>query len=248
MDISIIIPAFNEAAKIAADVEAASRFLADERLEGEIIVVDDGSTDDTAAVADSVVVPEGMARRVIRCDGNHGKGYAVRVGVAETCGQYVLFADSGLCVPYKNALQGLELIRSGQCDIAHGSRHLPQSTSVRGRSLYRRMVTRVFRWIVPSFMHVPRHLTDTQCGFKLYRGQVARELYAQCVCDGFLFDVEVVLRAARAGYRIAEFPVEWRSDPDSRLHPLRRIPQLLSQLWTIRRVVRRLNQAGPHAS
>jgi hypothetical protein len=97
-------------------------------------------------------------------------------------------------------------------------------------------------------MHVPRHLTDTQCGFKLYRGEVARELYAQCVCDGFLFDVEVVLRAAHAGYRIAEFPVEWHSDPDSRLHPTRRIPRLLGQLWTIRRAVRRLNQAGPHPS
>jgi len=236
---SIVIPAFNEAAKIAADVEAASRFLAGARLEGEIIVVDDGSTDGTAAAAADVPVPEGMARRVIRYEANRGKGYAVRRGVAETHGRYVLFADSGLCVPFENALRGLELIRHGQCDIAHGSRHLPQSTLVRDKTLYRRMVTRVFRWIVPALMHVPRHLTDTQCGFKLYRGSVARQLYPQCVCDGFLFDVEVVLRAVRAGYRIEEFPVEWRSDPDSRLHPVRRIPRLLGQLWAIRRAVRR---------
>lgn len=245
---SIIIPAFNEAAKIAADVEAASRFLTDARLQGEIIVVDDGSTDGSAAVAESVPVPEGMARRVIRGQGNHGKGYAVRRGVADTGGRYVLFADSGLCVPFENALRGLELIRRGQCDIAHGSRHLPQSTLVRDKTLYRRMVTRVFRWVVPALMHVPRHLTDTQCGFKLYRGSVARELYAQCVCDGFLFDVEVILRAVQKGHRIEEFPVEWRSDPDSRLHPARRIPRLLGQLWTIRRAVRREGQSAPHAS
>lgn len=245
---SIVIPAFNEAAKIGADVEAASSFLTGARLEGEIIVVDDGSTDDTAAVAADTPVPEGMRRRVIRCDGNHGKGHAVRVGVADTCGRHVLFADSGPCVPYENALRGLELIRRGECDIAHGSRHLPQSTFVRGRTLYRRIVTRVFRWVVPALMGVPGHLSDTQCGFKLYRGRVARELYAKCVCDGYLFDVEVILRAVQKGYRIEEFPIEWRSDPDSRLHPVRIIPRLLGQLWTIHRALRREGGSGPHAS
>ena len=130
------------------------------------------------------------------------------------------------------------MIRENLCDIAHGSRGLPGSIITRRKSLYRRALTRLFRGVMPWLAGVPRTLSDTQRGFKMYRGEVGRELYSRCVCNGFLFDVEAVLRAVRAGWRIGEFPVEWHSDPDSRLHPARLIPRLISELHAIRRALK----------
>ncbi|GAH53825.1 unnamed protein product, partial [marine sediment metagenome] len=244
MELSIVIPALNEERKIGRDVEAAAAFLAAEGLSGEIIVVDDGSTDGTAAAAESAPVGAGIVRRVIRHERNHGKGCAVRTGMLETRGEYAMFADSGLCVPFSNALRGLALLRSGRCDLAHGSRHLPESVIVRRRGPYRRLISRLYRWAIPVLAHTPGGLSDPQCGFKMYRGDVARALYGRCVCDGFLFDVEIILRAARLGYRVEEFPIQWRSDPDSRLRPVRAIPRLLRELRMIRRALAG-GRAGP---
>jgi dolichyl-phosphate beta-glucosyltransferase len=239
MDLSLVIPAYNEEAKIARDVEAAAAFLVDARLEGEVIVVDDGSADDTAGAARQVAVPRGVRCRVIRCQPNRGKGHAVRTGMLETSGQFAMFADSGLCVPYVQALRGLELLRTGACDVAHGSRKLPETLIRKPQNVYRRLCSRAFRAFVFAFMGVPRHLTDTQCGFKMYRGDVARELYGECTTDGFMFDIEVLLRAVRKGYIIAEFPVEWTNDRDSRLHPLRVAARVLRELWAIKRALAR---------
>ena len=235
MDISIVIPAFNEAAKIGRDLEAAAAFLAENGLTGEIIVIDDGSTDETAAAAERVELPDIVSRTVIRCKSHRGKGHAVRTGIRETCADVVLFADSGLCVPFENALRGLQLIRDGECDIAHGSRKLPDSVVRQPRPQVRRLVSDAFSAIIPHVARVPNDLTDTQCGFKLYRGDVARELYADCFTDGFLFDVEIILRARKKNYVIREFPVEWTNDPDSRLNPLRHGPGMLAELIAIRR-------------
>ncbi len=237
MDLSIVIPAFNERRKIGRDVQAAAAFLSDEELAGEIIVVDDGSTDGTGAEARSRPVPPGVVCRVIRHERNHGKGCGVRTGMLESRGEYAMFADSGLCVPFGNALRGLALLRGGRCQIAHGSRRLPGSVVLRPRGLRRRALSGLFSRTIPLLAGTPVHLTDTQCGFKLYRGDVARGLYAQCRCDGFMFDVEVILRAARAGLRMEEFPVEWHSDPDTRLRAVRAIPKSLGELLAIRRML-----------
>jgi len=235
MDLSIIIPAFNEAAKIGRDVEAAAAFLTENHLAGEIIVADDGSTDGTADAAGRVELPDIVGRTVIRGKSHHGKGHAVRTGIREARGDLVLFADSGLCVPFGNALRGLQLIRGGKCDIAHGSRKLPGSVVRQPRPQVRRLVSDAFSALIPHLAGMPGDLTDTQCGFKLYRGDVARELYAGCFTDGFLFDVEIILRALKKNYVIREFPVEWTNDPDSRLNPLRHGLGMLAELITIRR-------------
>ena len=116
-----------------------------------------------------------------------------------------------------NALLGLEMLRDDACDLAHGSRRHIASDILKSQPWYRRMLSRAFKATVRMLLRVPRELTDTQCGFKMYRGDVARELYGQCITDGFMFDIEVILRAAKKGYRIAEFPVEWTCDIDSRL-------------------------------
>jgi len=238
MDFSIVIPAFREATKIRRDVEAAADFFVRHGLAGEVIVVDDGSPDDTSAAAEAADVPPAVERRVIRYTPNRGKGCAVRTGMNQTRGRHVMFADVGLCVPFENALRGLELIQSGRCEIAHGSRKLPDSVILRPQRLYRRFLSWSFRKAAGLFMGVPGGLTDTQCGFKVYRGDVARELYGACVSDGFMFDIEILLRALRQGYRVLEFPVEWRCDWDSRLRPGRNAADTLAELQAIKRNLR----------
>jgi dolichyl-phosphate beta-glucosyltransferase len=237
MDLSIVIPAFNESQKIGRDVEAASAFLEGNHLAAEIIVVDDGSSDRTSDAArnTAAAAAPAISLKVIRCDQHRGKGHAVRTGMKETTGEYVMFADTGCCVPYGNTLLGLEMLKDGTCDIAHGSRKLLDSDIQQAQPWHRRMAARLFKRLVNRIMTIPPGLTDTQCGFKIYRGDVARELYGRCISDGFMFDVEIILRAQKKGYRIREFPIEWTCDLDSRLSLTRTPWPVLAELITIRR-------------
>ncbi len=234
MQLSIIIPAYNESAKIARDVSAATEFLARAELRGEIIVVDDGSEDDTATVARKVVIPPPSSLRVMQNAAHRGKGYAVRTGVMQSRGEFVMFADSGLPVPYDHALRGLQLLQQGACEVAHASRRLRESIIKRPQPWPRRLFSALFRWAMIYFLKIPPRLTDTQCGFKLYRGNVARELFAACFTDGFMFDIEIILRALRRGYRLAEFPVEWTCDRDSRLSVTRGPQRIMRELLAIK--------------
>jgi glycosyltransferase involved in cell wall biosynthesis len=237
-DLSIVIPAYNEAHKIARDVEAASRFLIERGLSGEVIVSDDGSHDDTAGTARACTVPGPVALQVIDQERNRGKGAAVRAGVLASSGQYVMFADSGVCIPYDEAMRGLELLRSGQCEIAHASRKRADSVIVNPQPLHRRIFSRAFRLAVDVYLGLPYRLTDTQCGFKMYRGDVGRSLYGACKTEGFLFDLEIIIRAGKAGARIAEFPVTWSCDPDSRLRAGRTTVRTIQELKDIKRTMR----------
>ncbi len=214
--------------------------------------MDDCSEDQTAEAARKVYVPPEIRFEVIRYEPHHGKGYAVRTGMKATTGQYVMFADCGLCIPYGNALQGLELLQQGQCDIAHGSRRMIESDILRDQPWHRRLFSRGFKATLRALLGVPRRLTDTQCGFKVYKGNVARILYAECVTDGFMFDIEIILRAMHKGYRIGEFPVEWACDLDSRLSVTRTPWPVLAELLELKRAMaqdrRQKTEPAPDAS
>jgi len=237
MDFSIVIPALDESTKIAQDVSEAAGFLEAHKFTGEIIVVDDGSKDNTAEAARNTVVPNHVQLNVIRYEKHRGKGYAVRTGMKATCGQYVMFADSGSCVPYEDTLRGLQLLKNDVCDIAHGSRKMRGCHIEKTQSLYRRMCSRTFHWFVIHDMKIPAEFTDTQCGFKMYKGDVARHLYGEAITDGFTFDIEIIMRAQQKGYRIKEFPIDWTCDRDSRLSPTRSSWQVLTELLKIRRTL-----------
>ncbi|OHB63884.1 MAG: hypothetical protein A2168_00940 [Planctomycetes bacterium RBG_13_50_24] len=237
MDLSIVIPAFEESKKIARDIKEAVAFLEIHDFTGQIIVVDDGSKDNTAETAKNTPVPANAQLNVIRYETHRGKGYAVRTGVNNSSGEYVMFADSGSCVPYEDTLRGLELLKSDACDIAHGSRKMRGCRIEKTQSLYRRICSAIFHWFVIHDMKIPADFTDTQCGFKMYKGNVARHLYGEAITDGFTFDIEIIMRAQKEGYRIREFPIDWTCDRDSRLSPTRSSWHVLSELLRIRRTL-----------
>ncbi len=235
MDLSIVIPAYNESTKIARDIKEAASFLASNHLTGEIIIIDDGSKDNTSEISKNTEVPPEIRLLVSRYDNHRGKGYAVRKGIEQTRGEYVMFADSGCCVSYKDTLIGLELIKKGVCEIAHGSRKMSGCHIEKSQSIYRRICSKLFHWFVLYDMKIPAEFTDTQCGFKIYKGDVARYLYSQCKTDGFVFDIEIIKLAQKNDYRIKEFPIDWTCDPDTRLSPSRSSWRILKDLLKIRK-------------
>ena len=238
MDISIVIPAFNEEKNIGFDVQVAAVFIDEEALLGEVIVVDDGSTDNTADEAQNATLPSAVEQNIIRLDKNRGKGFAVKAGILASKGDVVLFADSGTCVPYPNALAQIKRIRGGELDIAMASRRLKETKIHRNRSLKRRLLSSFFRLVARIITGVPNRFSDTQCGFKIYRGEIARELFVKCKTTGFLFELEVLLRALKRGYRIEEFPVEWTCDLDTRLRPGSDAIGVLKEMFQVRSIIK----------
>jgi dolichyl-phosphate beta-glucosyltransferase len=237
MELSIIIPTYDEARKIGRDISAAARFLSTRMGGGEIIIADDGSRDATLKVARETPVPAGVTIQVLQAAEHKGKGHALRCGMAASQGTFVMFADSGLTTPYENVMRGLDLIRGGRCQIAHGSRKLPESVVRIPQHLDRKIASVVFRCMLRLLLPIPRDLTDTQCGFKVYQGDIARMLSRECIADGFLFDVEVLLRARRHGFTVREFPIEWSCDRDSRLTFRHNSFSILHEILAVRRAL-----------
>ena len=137
------------------------------------------------------------------------------------------------------------MLESDVCDIAHGSRRHIQSDILQDQPWHRRLLSRTFKATVRLMLRIPPELTDTQCGFKVYKGDVARALYSQCITDGFMFDIEIILRAIGKSYRIGEFPAEWACDRDSRLSVTRTPWPVLYELRTLRRAMAKHDKTSP---
>ena len=230
MDLSIIIPVWNEAGKIENDLEKLVRFFKTSELQAEIIVTDDGSTDDTTKAVKDLAMNQQTDIKLVSNSPHRGKGCAVRSGILKSSGKYVMFMDSGGTVPLNYIHKGLKHLLNDDCDVAIGSRHHPESVIRKNLVWYRQLTSRLFRFAVRRYLHTPHHISDTQCGFKLYKGDIGREIFKSCSTDGFLFDLECILIAQSKGYRQQEFPIEWTCDRDSRLSILKSLYAVLKEL------------------
>jgi len=213
--LSVVIPAYNEETKIGRDLESLFDYLDRQPYGAEALVVDDGSTDRTAQIARGFAGP-GRKIFVLSLGGNRGKGRAVKTGILAARGRYILVVDAGGCVPYNNLERGLGLLEGGGCDAALGSRAVAGSVIRVKQPFLRRVGARVFYGILLVGMGI-RGIADTQCGFKLFERGAALAVFGLNRIDGFMFDVETILNARKLGLKLAEFPVEWTNDPDSRL-------------------------------
>jgi dolichyl-phosphate beta-glucosyltransferase len=230
--LSLIIPAYDEAERLPRFLQDARRYLVDRYPSGhEVIVVDDGSADDTADVVEVLSKQWPQLSCIVHAR-NQGKGAAVRTGMLAADGEVLLFADADGATPIAEERHLRSAIDAG-AHVAVGSRTLSAEGVVRRRSLRRaatgRMFARFARWIVP----VP--VRDTQCGFKMFRRDVARRLFLMSQEQGYLFDLEVLALANRLGYWIAEVPISWTEIPGSKLHLRRVWKSVWSGLWRLRR-------------
>jgi dolichyl-phosphate beta-glucosyltransferase len=234
MKLSIIIPAYNEEKKIEKDILLADKFITEQNLSGEIIVVDDGSSDATFEKAIGTREQIQTSLTVLKNKNNCGKGYTVKRGILEAKGEYSAYCDAGATVPLSNLLTGLQMLADNECDIAHGSRMLPGSLIKISQENDRKLTSSVIRFLATKFLGAPKHLTDTQCGFKIYKSEAAKKLFSKLRTNGFMFEVENILRAEKNKYKIKEFPVEWSCDRDSRITLLRTPWKVLLDLARIK--------------
>lgn len=235
--LSVVIPAYNAAARIAATLAAVGAHLDALPFASEIVVVDDGSVDGTFKAARAALAGR-PAARVLRHDRNAGKGAAVRDGVLAASGEIVLFLDDDLSTSIGELDGALAAFEAG-ADIVIGSRAHPGSEiRVRQRRL-REWMGKAFNLLVRLFVLPGERCRDTQCGFKAFRRAAARNIFPRLRTAGFGFDVEVLALARAAGYRVVEIPVVWCDARPSRVRIVGGSWGMLKDLWRIRRARRR---------
>jgi dolichyl-phosphate beta-glucosyltransferase len=242
VDISIVLPAYNEETRLEPTVRETIDYFRSVRRPAEVLVVDDGSRDGTAALV-TRLMQEIDELRLIRLPANRGKGYAVRAGVVNSRGRLVLFADADGSTPIGEVVRLETALREG-ADVAIGSRVVNTGGVQVTTRLYRRVIGRVFHLLVGLL--TVRGFRDTQCGFKLFRAGAAHDLFSRMRMDGFSFDVELLLMAQRQGYRVAEVPVNWTHRPGSRVNLALDSLRMARDLFVIRSVALRGGYDEPH--
>ncbi len=227
---SIVIPAFNESARIPATLHAVADCVRKRGWAAEIIVVDDGSSDRTADAvrAFAAGAPE---VRLIQNGSNRGKGYSVRSGILQALGEVVMFTDADLSAPIEEAEGLFAAIRQG-ADIAIGSRWLERTRQTIRQPLYRQFFGRCFNAVTRAVMGLP--FADTQCGFKAFTRAAAQTIFHLQTIERWGFDPEILFIARKRGYRIAEVPVSWAHDERSRISYLRDGVRMLEDIAIVR--------------
>ena len=221
--LSVIIPCYNEAGRISQTLDAVFQAMPRITRSWEVIAVDDGSTDRTWEILDGYKRVYGHYIP-LRCD-HKGKGHAVRVGMLTAEGQYRLFMDADLSTPLAEIPNALG--HMGRADICIGSREVDPARVKATQK--RRMMGRVFHWFAAD---LTPGLLDTQCGFKMFRWDVARRLFRLSQLDGFAFDVEILYLAHLAGYKVHEMPVTW-THAESQWSKTRATVEMIRDVWRL---------------
>ena len=229
IELSIVIPAYNEERRLPRTLRTIVDYLAG-RFSYEVIVVDDGSTDRTYDVSREFF-DMNQCGRVLKNDGNCGKGCSVRRGMLEASGRLRLFSDADMSTPIDQLEKLHAEIRNGY-DIAIGSRSLPDSDIKLHQPLYRELMGKIFNRFVQKI--AVRGIIDTQCGFKLFTGKAAHDIFVRQISNGFSFDVEVLFIASKLGYRVKEVPITWVNSPESKVNPVTASARMLLDLFFVR--------------
>jgi dolichyl-phosphate beta-glucosyltransferase len=236
VDLSVVVPAYNEALRITPTLERLHAFLSKQPLRYEIVVVDDGSRDTTCDVVTGL-----MSRvanlRLVRQTPNRGKGAAVRAGMLAARGQIRVMTDADGSMPAEMLPRLLAPITSCRAAISIGSRYAAGAHTDQKQPWYRVMWSRLCNKVIQRSL-VPG-VRDTQCGFKAFTAEAARELFALARIDGWAFDLEILALAKRRGYAIEEVGVEWADDGRSRVNPLKDMWKVVREALTIRKNLRR---------
>jgi len=227
---SIVIPAYNEAARITPALEAVVRCIRQHRWSAEVIVVDDGSHDETAELVRAFSAGASEVR-MLKNPGNRGKGYSVRHGMLEAHGEVLMFTDTDLSAPIEEAERLLAAI-SGGADIAIGSRWLERTRQTIRQPLYRQFFGRCFNGVTRMVMGLP--FADTQCGFKAFTRDAAQTVFQLQTIERWGFDPEILFIALKRGYRITEVPVSWAHDERTRISYLRDGIRMLEDIAIVR--------------
>ncbi len=227
---SIVIPAYNESARIGGALSSVSACIRDRHWRAELLVVDDGSTDNTGAIVEAWAKDHPEVH-LLRNESNRGKGYSVRNGMLHASGEIVMFTDADMSSPIEEAQLLFDAIAEG-ADIAIGSRWLLGKRIVHAQPLYRRIFGRCFNALTRLVMRLP--FADTQCGFKAFRRQAAQMVFGLQRIERWGFDPEILFIAITRGLRVTEVPVTWGHDERSRISYLRDGMQMLLELFFIR--------------
>jgi glycosyltransferase involved in cell wall biosynthesis len=227
--LSIVVPAFNEASRIGDSMGRIDAFMRQSPLSIELIIVDDGSIDNTAEVAGRAQV-KGL--RLVRNEKNHGKGYAVRQGVLAATGKFVLYTDADLSAPIEEVNKLLDVAIKEGADVVIGSRSIDRKYIEKHQSPLRELGGIVFNLMVRLFLGLRLH--DTQCGFKLFDRRRSRNSFEKLTTFGFGFDPELLFLAKRDGLSIREVPVRWSHMEGSKINFFRDSIRMFSDLVRIR--------------
>lgn len=229
--LTIVVPAYNEEARLPATLDAMTAWMDRSGLDVEVLVVDDGSRDGTAAVVDARGAGDARVR-LLRLSRNRGKGAAVRAGALDACKAWVLISDADLSTPIEEVERLAAAAISRQVAVVIGSRDVDGSDIEQHQPWYREAMGRTFNRVVQA-LAVPG-IRDTQCGFKLLRADAARAVFRRATVDGFAFDVEMLVLARKLGFTIAEVGVRWRNDDRSKVDPIRDSARMFVDVVKIR--------------
>jgi len=231
--ISIVIPAYNEQSRLPGTLEAVTAYLLkSERRFREVIVVDDGSSDGTAEVVERFAAAHAEVR-LLKNPGNRGKGYSVRHGMLEACGDWVLFSDADLSAPIEELAKLEAAALANDAAVAIGSRALDRSLIAIHQSAFREYAGRVFNLLMRLLTGLS--LWDTQCGFKLFRRDAAQQVFRRQRVERFGFDAEILFIARLLKYKIVEVPVRWSHSEGTKVSMLADSLNMFVDLFRIRR-------------
>ena len=229
-DYSVVIPAYNESGRIPATLEAVVRCIRAHGWAAEVLVVNDGSRDNTAEVVRRFA-EQAPEVRLLENPGNRGKGYSVRHGMMEAQGDVVMFTDSDLSAPIEEAERLFAAIEKG-ADIAIGSRWLESGRQTHRQPLYRQFFGRCFNLVTRMVMNLP--FADTQCGFKAFTRAAAQTVFSLQTIERWGFDPEILFIAIKRGFKVVEVPVSWAHDERTRMSYLKDGMKMLEELMAIR--------------